>query len=618
MPSIIIPLRTIIALCLTLYFPVSACRAVEGNAATLDQLTADEKWDDSIDLARAIAETPNREQDLTLSFARLARGLQNAGQLKTAAEFYQRAVDESERPPAEKLSGKEKTLVRLAASDVLVQSQQLSAAISALEPILKADSTATDSQKQLAVWVLLRGGSTGLSHGSFPVAGEAYALALQHADEQQRPIALLGDAWATAVQSEQSADAVRKLANFVEQYPKHQDAPNAARGCAQCLKQMGRDADSTAMLSDLLARWPDSTAAVEVIRSHCGLATALIPSAVRHWLLSKAKADDLKTFDAKTTMLGLLIASELSELVAWSNLAQHLAITDQTGQTTSDTLSQLQLQEKASDAEQLAIQFIAPDAEHPVTTAAREAACRWAGRTSRWSMLAIASESQDLTAADPTRTLAVERLFAESLTQTGRTKDAHQWWVYLADVRSAKDFGTLIRCAETETAFGKSTSKAGERIAAARQAAGEENSSLRLVSMLESEVAIRRSDFDQARSLLEQVVRSTDAAGGLRGRAQWLIGETWYMQRKFTKAIDSYRKVEQIDTSGRWVAASFLQAGKSFEQMGRTKEATLCYGTLLSRFADTEYAVPAQRRLAAMSPGNNPTNPSTTQPTIRR
>jgi TolA-binding protein len=136
--------------------------------------------------------------------------------------------------------------------------------------------------------------------------------------------------------------------------------------------------------------------------------------------------------------------------------------------------------------------------------------------------------------------------------------------------------------------------------------------------MLESEVAIRRSDFDQARSLLEQVVRSTDAAGGLRGRAQWLIGETWYMQRKFTKAIDSYRKVEQIDTSGRWVAASFLQAGKSFEQMGRTKEATLCYGTLLSRFADTEYAVPAQRRLAAMSPGNNPTNPSTTQPTIRR
>jgi TolA-binding protein len=339
---------------------------------------------------------------------------------------------------------------------------------------------------------------------------------------------------------------------------------------------------------------------------------------VRHWLLSKAKADDLKTFDAKTTMLGLLIASELSELVAWSNLAQHLAITDQTGQTTSDTLSQLQLQEKASDAEQLAIQFIAPDAEHPVTTAAREAACRWAGRTSRWSMLAIASESQDLTAADPTRTLAVERLFAESLTQTGRTKDAHQWWVYLADVRSAKDFGTLIRCAETETAFGKSSSKAGERIAAARQAAGEENSSLRLVSMLESEVAIRRSDFDQARSLLEQVVRSTDAAGGLRGRAQWLIGETWYMQRKFTKAIDSYRKVEQIDTSGRWVAASFLQAGKSFEQMGRTKEATLCYGTLLSRFADTEYAVPAQRRLAAMSPGNNPTNPSTTQPTIRR
>ena len=618
MPSRLIPLRYAIAACLMLAIPILECQAWEGDAAKLDQLTAEENWDASIDLARAVAETPNQTEDLTLSYARLARGLQNAGKLKTAAEFYQRAVDASELAAATNLSSKEKTLVRLAASDVLVQSQQISAAISVLDPIFKADATVTESQKQIAVWVLLRAGSTGLSRGSFIVAGEAYAMALQHADQQQRPMSLLGDAWATAVQNEKSAEAVRKLAKFVEKYPEHPDAPNAARGCAQCLTQMGRDADSTAMLSDLLSRWPDSTAALEVVRSHCGLASALIPTAVRHWLMSKAKADDLKSFDTKTTMLGLLIASELSELVAWSNLTQHLAITDKTGQTTSDTLRQLQLQKRGSEAEQLAVQFIAPDPKRPVTPAAREAACRWAGRTSRWSMLAIASESQDLDAADPTRTIAVERLFAEALTQTGRTKDAHQWWVHLADVRAATDFGTLIRCAETETAYGKNASTAGERISAAREAAGKDNRSLTLVSMLESELAIRRSEFDQARSLLEQVVRSTETAGGLRGRAQWLIGETWYMQHHYREAIDAYRKVEQIDTSGHWVAASFLQAGKSFEQMGRTKEATLCYGTLLSRFADTEYAEPAQRRLATMSSDKTPSDSSSTQPTMRR
>jgi len=601
-----------------LVIPTLECRGSEEDAAQLDRLTAEENWDESIELARALAEVEDPTQDLTLSYARLARGLQNAGKLKLAAEFYQRSVDASELPVALHLSDEEKTLVRLAASDVLVESQQTAAAISVLEPVLKLDSTATDSQKQIAVWVLLRAGSTGLSRGSFMVAGEAYSHALQHADPQQRPMALLGDAWATAVQNEKSSEAVRKLANFVEQYPEHPDAPNAARGCAQCLKQMGRDDDSTAMLSDLLSRWPDSTAALEVVRSHCGLASTLIPAAVRHWLMSKAKADDLKNFDTKTTMLGLLIASELSELVAWSNLTRHLASTDKTGQTTSDTLRELQLQERDSEAERLALQFIAADAPSPVTPAAREAACRWAGRTSRWSMLAIASEHQDLSTTDPTRTVAVERLFAESLTQTGRTKEAHQWWIHLTDVRGSMDFGTLIRCAETETAYGKDATTAGKRIAAAREAAGADNRSLTLVSMLESELAIRRSDFDEARSLLEQVIRSTETAGGLRGRAQWLIGETWYMQHRYREAIDAYRKVEQLDPRGPWVAASFLQAGKSFEQMGRTNEATLCYGILLSRFADTKYAEPAQRRLAAMSTGNRPSDPSSTQPTIRR
>ena len=455
-------------------------------------------------------------------------------------------------------------------------------------------------------------------------------MALSHADQEQRPLALLGDAWATAVRNERSPDAVRKLSNFVDQYPGHKDAPNAARGCAQCLKHLGRDADSTAMLSDLLNRWPDSSAALAVVRTHCGLSPALIPSAVKHWIMVKANANDLESFDLNTTMLGLIIASEESELIAWSNLSEHLAITDTTGQTTSDTLRQLHTEKRESDAEQLAVKLITSASDRKVAPAAREAACRWAGRTSRWSMLAIASETEDLNTADPTRTLAVERLFAEALTQTGQTQQAHAWWVHLADVRSADDFRILIRCAETETAFGNDADKAEERIAAARKAAGENAASIALTEMLESELAIRRSNFDEARRILEQVVRSPETAAELRGRAQWLIGETWYMQRRHKDAIEAYRKVEAMDTTGTWVAASYLQAGKSFERMGRVKEATLCYGAILSRFADTSYAAPASNRMGGFVirqksfthffiPTDDPTmNPQHRQPTHGR
>ena len=83
-----------------------------------------------------------------------------------------------------------------------------------------------------------------------------------------------------------------------------------------------------------------------------------------------------------------------------------------------------------------------------------------------------------------------------------------------------------------------------------------------------------------------EVVAESETAAELRGRAQWLIGETFYMQRQYKPAIEAYRKVEAIDTSGTWVAASFLQAGKAFEHMGGIKEATLCYVTLLQGLAD--------------------------------
>ena len=636
MPSRTNRLISTVAVVTLLLIPAWESQAAD-DARLLDQLTSQEDWESAAKLARNLTADTTPDEDLTFALARLARGLQTSGQTKQAAEFYQLAVTASESPLASKLSDSDKVLVRLAASEVMVQSQNISQAISTLEPIFGSHSTSIDSvetavqldsdipaiaftqqQKKIAVWVLLRAGSASLSRGAYLNASTAYAIALTHADEEQRPLALLGDAWATAVRNERSADAVRKLANFVDQYPDHKDAPNAARGCAQCLKKLGRDADSTAMLSDLLSRWPDSSAAAAVVRTHCGLSPALVPNAVKHWIMAKANANDLESFDTSTTMLGLIIASETSELVAWSNLSEHLALTDITGQTTSDTLRNLQTQKRESDAEQLAVNLISSDSDRNICPAAREAACRWAGRTARWSMLAIASETEDLNTTDPTRTLAIERLFAEALTQTGQTQQAYAWWVHLADVRSADDFRILIRCAETETAFGNDADKAEERIATARKAAGDNPASISLVKMLESELAIRRSNFDGARRILEQVVRSAETAAQLRGRAQWLIGETFYMQRRYKDAIEAYRKVEAMDTTGTWVAASYLQAGKSFEQMGRAKEATLCYGAILSRFANTSYAAPATNRMAALSSDVNPSPTSSSQPTIRR
>ncbi|MCH5372408.1 MAG: tetratricopeptide repeat protein, partial [Planctomycetes bacterium] len=294
-----------------------------------------------------------------------------------------------------------------------------------------------------------------------------------------------------------------------------------------------------------------------------------------------------------------------------------LAKTDPSGQPTSDLLAKLSQSGREAEAERLATIMIAPVKAGSVEAGPREAACRWAGRTQRWSMLALAAESEQPNQSDPSRTVAVERLLAEALTQVGRVEEAAVWWNHLVDARNTTDFSTLLRCAEAETATGGEVAMAEQRIAAARQAAGEDRFQQALVDLLDAELAIRRTEFDRARGLLEQVVRMNEAESALRGRAQWLIGETHYLQHDFADAVEAYRRVEGIDPGGMWVAAAMVQAGKSFEQLGRTREAAVCYSNLLSRFADTSHAALARRRLAAISPDANPSPEASSTP-LRR
>jgi hypothetical protein len=139
---------------------------------------------------------------------------------------------------------------------------------------------------------------------------------------------------------------------------------------------------------------------------------------------------------------------------------------------------------------------------------------------------------------DATRSVAVERLFAEALTQLGRLKESKLWWDHLVDHHSVDDFGTLLRCAEAETSVGSNTELAQQRIDAARDAAVGQPLRVALAGLLAAELEIRRTKFDPARETLMSVVQATDVDASIRSRAQWLVGETYYLQQKFAEAID--------------------------------------------------------------------------------
>jgi tetratricopeptide (TPR) repeat protein len=232
-----------------------------------------------------------------------------------------------------------------------------------------------------------------------------------------------------------------------------------------------------------------------------------------------------------------------------------------------------------------------------------ESACRWLGATGRWSILAIVADQS--ASPDPSkpetlsRGVAIDRLLAESLMQTRRGRDAMLWWTAIIDAWQCDDFPTLIRGAETAVAYGDIDS-AQSRLEAAQTAAGDDAFRSSLVRMLEAEMAIRRARMDEARDLLAGIVRAGDTVAELRPRAQWMIGETYFLQQKYNEAIDAYRRVDALDAEGEWAAAALLQAGKSFEKLSRSREAATCYTALLSRFANLPHANQARTRLAQL------------------
>jgi TolA-binding protein len=107
-----------------------------------------------------------------------------------------------------------------------------------------------------------------------------------------------------------------------------------------------------------------------------------------------------------------------------------------------------------------------------------------------------------------------------------------------------------------------------------------------------------RAEFDKARQAYQRVVRST--TGGrteTAAMAQWMIGETHFLQEQYDQAIKAYHRVEGLYAFARWQAASLLQAGKCHEILGQWQEAMELYSQIIKDYSSTRFVDEATRRL---------------------
>ncbi|MEQ8787656.1 MAG: tetratricopeptide repeat protein [Pirellulaceae bacterium] len=105
-------------------------------------------------------------------------------------------------------------------------------------------------------------------------------------------------------------------------------------------------------------------------------------------------------------------------------------------------------------------------------------------------------------------------------------------------------------------------------------------------------------DFDAARAAYQRVVDSpTGGSTETAAMAQWMIGETYFLQKNYEQAVRAYYRVEQLFAFPRWQSLALLQAGKCLEVQQQYDEAIAAYEQVQAKYADTTAADDAAQRV---------------------
>lgn len=107
--------------------------------------------------------------------------------------------------------------------------------------------------------------------------------------------------------------------------------------------------------------------------------------------------------------------------------------------------------------------------------------------------------------------------------------------------------------------------------------------------------------FDEARQALQRVI---DAPSGQRtetaAKAQLLIAETWFQQKKYPEAREAYLRVHLLYSFPEWQAPALFQAGKCAELLNQKEDAKKDYQSVIDTFQGSDFATQAADRLKAL------------------
>jgi TolA-binding protein len=109
-----------------------------------------------------------------------------------------------------------------------------------------------------------------------------------------------------------------------------------------------------------------------------------------------------------------------------------------------------------------------------------------------------------------------------------------------------------------------------------------------------------KAEFDLARAAYRRTIDSeAGAKTETAAMAQWMIGETYYHQKEYNRALREYLRVEILYDFPTWQAAALFEAAKCHEALGQWRQAADLYRRLTKDFPNSDLKTDAEQRLAA-------------------
>ena len=442
---------------------------------------------------------------------------------------------------------------------------------------------------------------------STPLAHEMFtALAEQRSDPAAAIEGVAGLAW-LAWQAERYAEAAESFRKLYEDHPEHPSAPEWARMAGRALEQTQRvdpALNAYAWLQTFYPKSPHTAAALlDMARLHEQQARK--PDAA---IVLKQLIEQHPEFAQRDAALyqWAWVMLELQQLPAADEAFRQLRQNYPQSRFWADAT--YRLAERAArngdhrQALQLAEELIASDCDRNIIGHALYLRGQMAAALGQWPDVEAAMRR--LTADFSTSPLAVPGLYwlAEAQYRTeqwdaaensleqlqGRTSGRRDAWLAMVPLRQAQ---ILAHRKEWRQA---------ESLARSISTDFPEFSQQYEIDYLVGRCLVAQARIDEAREMFQRATRST--TGGkteTAAMAQWMIGETYFLQKAYTEAIRAYHRVETLYAYPAWQAAALLQAAKCHERLSQWQQAERLYEQIMHQFADSEYAGQASARLKA-------------------